>query len=54
MKASLNPSLQWLPEMRDNDGKPCLKEVDAMKRMIEINQEWSELFHLPPRAPLKR
>jgi hypothetical protein len=40
MKTNLNPSLQWLPEMRDNHGKSCLKEVDAMKRIIEINQEW--------------
>ena len=32
--------LQWLPEMRDNDGKPCLKEVDTLKRIIEINQNW--------------
>lgn len=32
--------LEWLPEMRDDDGASCLKEVDAMKRIININQEW--------------
>jgi hypothetical protein len=32
--------IEWLPEMRDNDGKPCLKEVDALKRIIRINQDW--------------
>ena len=32
--------IEWLPDMYDDDGKPCLKELDVLQRIININQLW--------------